>query len=127
MVWKRKKWLREAMIITSAPYSGSARAPSDTAGFHGVTGVSSDKESDFLRAFVNLWNYPGEQQRPRRRINSAVCVAPTNSELFTRVSGRIFYTQLRQVVKNWDLCNSEPAEYREIHVALLTGLLSASG
>lgn len=35
------------------------------------------------------------------------------------------YTQLRQVVKELGIpVNSEPAEYREIHIALLTGLLS---
>ncbi|MGQ7789783.1 hypothetical protein ACULNC_12200 [Shigella flexneri] len=34
------------------------------------------------------------------------------------------YTQLRQVVKELGIpVNSEPAEYREIHIALLTGLL----
>ncbi len=38
------------------------------------------------------------------------------------------YTQLRQVVKELGLpINSEPAEYREIHTALLTGLLSHIG
>lgn len=38
------------------------------------------------------------------------------------------YTQLRQVVKELGIpVNSEPAEYREIHVALLTGLLSHIG
>lgn len=38
------------------------------------------------------------------------------------------YTQLRQVVKELGLpVNSEPAEYREIHTALLTGLLSHIG
>ncbi len=38
------------------------------------------------------------------------------------------YTQLRQVVKELGMpINSEPAEYREIHTALLTGLLSHIG
>lgn len=38
------------------------------------------------------------------------------------------YTQLRRVVKELGIpVNSEPAEYREIHVALLTGLLSHIG
>ncbi len=38
------------------------------------------------------------------------------------------YTQLRQVVKELGIpVNSEPAEYREIHIALLTGLLSHIG
>lgn len=38
------------------------------------------------------------------------------------------YTQLRRVVKELGIpVNSEPAEYREIHIALLTGLLSHIG
>ena len=38
------------------------------------------------------------------------------------------YTQLRQVVKELGIpVNSEQAEYREIHIALLTGLLSHIG
>lgn len=38
------------------------------------------------------------------------------------------YTQLRQVVKELGIpVNSEPADYREIHIALLTGLLSHIG
>ncbi|VEB59177.1 ATP-dependent RNA helicase HrpA [Salmonella enterica subsp. enterica] len=44
------------------------------------------------------------------------------------MSGRISIPQLRQVVKELGIpVNSEPAEYREIHVALLTGLLSHIG
>ncbi len=70
--------VREAMIITSAlsiqdprerPVDKQQASDEKHRRFH-------DKESDFL-AFVNLWNYLGEQQRPCRRINSAVCVAPT--------------------------------------------------
>jgi ATP-dependent helicase HrpA len=86
-----------------------------------------DKESDFL-AFVNLWNYLGEQQKAlssnqfRRQ-----CRVDFLNYLRVR-EWQDIYTQLRQVVKELGLpINSEPAEYREIHTALLTGLLSHIG
>lgn len=86
-----------------------------------------DKESDFL-AFVNLWNYLGEQQKAlssnqfRRQ-----CRVDFLNYLRVR-EWQDIYTQLRPVVKELGLpINSEPAEYREIHTALLTGLLSHIG
>ena len=86
-----------------------------------------DKESDFL-AFVNLWNYLGEQQKAlssnqfRRQ-----CRVDFLNYLRVR-EWQDIYTQLRQVVKELGIpVNSEPAEYREIHIALLTGLLSHIG
>jgi deoxyribose-phosphate aldolase len=78
-----------------------------------------DKESDFL-AFVNLWNYLGEQQKAlssnqfRRQ-----CRVDFLNYLRVR-EWQDIYTQLRQVVKELGIpVNSEPAEYREIHIALL--------
>ncbi len=86
-----------------------------------------DKESDFL-AFVNLWNYLGEQQKALSS-NQFRRLCRTDYLNYLRVrEWQDIYTQLRQVVKELGIpVNSEPAEYREIHVALLTGLLSHIG
>jgi ATP-dependent helicase HrpA len=77
---------------------------------------------------VNLWNYLGEQQKAlssnqfRRQ-----CRVDFLNYLRVR-EWQDIYTQLRQVVKELGIpVNSEPAEYREIHIALLTGLLSHIG
>lgn len=86
-----------------------------------------DKESDFL-AYVNLWNYLGEQQKAlsanqfRRQ-----CKQDYLNYLRVR-EWQDIYTQLRQVVKEQRLpINSEPADFRGLHCALLTGLLSHIG
>ncbi|HCV77104.1 MAG TPA: hypothetical protein DGS68_10275, partial [Pseudomonas sp.] len=83
----------------------------------------ADKESDFI-AFVNLWNYLQEQQKAlsgnafRRQ-----CKVDYLNYLRVR-EWQDIYTQLRQVVRELGMpVNSEPAPYREIHTALLTGLL----
>ncbi|WP_313160141.1 ATP-dependent RNA helicase HrpA, partial [Mixta calida] len=87
----------------------------------------ADKESDFI-AFVNLWNYLQEQQKAlsgnafRRQ-----CKVDYLNYLRVR-EWQDIYTQLRQVVRELGMpVNSEPAPYREIHTALLTGLLSHIG
>ena len=87
----------------------------------------ADKESDFL-AFVNLWNYLQEQQKAlsgnqfRRQ-----CKSDYLNYLRVR-EWQDIYTQLRQVVRELGMpLNSEPAPYREVHCALLTGLLSHIG
>ncbi|MBA2814404.1 ATP-dependent RNA helicase HrpA [Candidatus Pantoea persica] len=87
----------------------------------------ADKESDFL-AFVNLWNYLGEQQKAlsgnqfRRQ-----CKSDYLNYLRVR-EWQDIYTQLRQVVRELGIpVNSEPAGFREVHCALLTGLLSHIG
>ena len=77
---------------------------------------------------TSAWNYLGEQQKAlssnqfRRQ-----CRVDFLNYLRVR-EWQDIYTQLRQVVKELGLpVNSEPAEYREIHTALLTGLLSHIG
>lgn len=86
-----------------------------------------DKESDFL-AWVNLWNYLMEQQKALsgnqfRRL----CRADYLNWLRVR-EWQDIYTQLRQVVKELGIpVNSEPGDYRSVHCALLTGLLSHIG
>jgi ATP-dependent helicase HrpA len=120
--------VREAMIITSAlsiqdprerPMDKQQASDEKHRRFH-------DKESDFLA--VNLWNYLGEQQKAlssnqfRRQ-----CRVDFLNYLRVR-EWQDIYTQLRQVVKELGMpVNSEPAEYREIHIALLTGCCRISG
>ncbi|MBV5095824.1 ATP-dependent RNA helicase HrpA [Tenebrionicola larvae] len=121
--------VREAMIITAAlsiqdprerPQDKQQASDEKHRRFH-------DKESDFF-AWVNLWNYLQEQQKVlsgnqfRRQ-----CRADFLNWLRVR-EWQDVYTQLRQVVKELGIpVNSEPADYRAVHCALLTGLLSHIG
>lgn len=76
---------------------------------------------------MNLWNYLGEQQKRSPRTSSAVSAGWISSIICAYASGRIS-TPSCAVVKELGIpVNSEPAEYREIHIALLTGLLSHIG
>ncbi|NJD85916.1 ATP-dependent RNA helicase HrpA [Candidatus Erwinia dacicola] len=87
----------------------------------------ADKESDFI-AFVNMWNYLQEQQKA---LSSSQFRRQCKTEYLNYLCVREWqdiYTQLRQVVRKLGLpVNSAPAEMREIHTALLTGLLSHIG
>lgn len=87
----------------------------------------SDKDSDFI-AFVNLWHYLAEQQKALSSSQfRRLCKTDYLNYLRVR-EWQDVYTQLRQVVKELGLpVNSTPAEYREIHTALLSGLLSHIG
>ncbi|MGL5539479.1 MAG: ATP-dependent RNA helicase HrpA, partial [Aeromonas veronii] len=86
-----------------------------------------DKDSDFF-AFVNLWNYLKEQQdllgsNPFRRM----CQKEFLSYLRVREWQDIHF-QLRQTVKELGFkANHEPADFKTVHCALLTGLLSHIG
>lgn len=86
-----------------------------------------DKESDFI-AFVNLWYYIQEQQK----------ILSTNQ--FRKLCQKEFlnylrirewqdiYQQIRQTIKQLAMpINSQSADYRAIHTALLSGLLSHVG
>ena len=86
-----------------------------------------DKESDFL-AYVNLWNYIGEQQKALSA-NSFRRQCKLDYLNYLRIrEWQDIYTQLRQVVKEQRLpVNSTPADFRGLHCALLTGLLSQIG
>ncbi|ERK17505.1 ATP-dependent helicase HrpA [Pantoea sp. AS-PWVM4] len=131
MVLEAQKFgcVREAMIITAAlsiqdprerPVEKQQASDEKHRRF-------ADKESDFL-AFVNLWNYLQEQQKAlsgnqfRRQ-----CKSDYLNYLRVR-EWQDIYTQLRQVVREQGMpVNSEPALYREVHCAMLTGLLSHIG
>ncbi|WP_206194039.1 ATP-dependent RNA helicase HrpA [Serratia microhaemolytica] len=86
-----------------------------------------DKESDFI-TLVNLWEFLQQQQK----LHSAsqfrrLCRSDYLNYLRVR-EWQDIYTQLRQVVKELGIpVNSEASDYRSIHTALLTGLLSHIG
>ncbi|MGW6928515.1 ATP-dependent RNA helicase HrpA [Lentzea sp. NPDC054927] len=86
-----------------------------------------DKESDFV-TFLNLWQYLKEQQKElsgnqfRKR-----CKAEFLNYLRVR-EWQDIYLQLRQVAKQIGMhLNEQPGEPRNIHIALLSGLLSHIG
>lgn len=87
----------------------------------------ADKESDFL-SFVNLWNYLQEQQKALSSSQfRRLCKTDYLNYLRVR-EWQDIYTQLRQVVRELRIpVNSEPADFRGVHTALLTGLLSHIG
>ncbi|MFY3762671.1 DUF3418 domain-containing protein, partial [Escherichia coli] len=87
----------------------------------------ADKDSDFL-AFVNLWDYLQEQQKANSSSQfRRLCRNDFLNYLRVR-EWQDIYTQLRQVVKELGLpINSTPSDYRSVHTALLTGLLSHVG
>lgn len=86
-----------------------------------------DKESDF-QTLVNLWNYLQEQQKALS-LNQFRRLCRTEYLNYLRVrEWQDIYTQLRQVVKGLGIpVNSVPGDYREVHCALLSGLLSHIG
>ncbi|WP_425482135.1 ATP-dependent RNA helicase HrpA [Budvicia diplopodorum] len=87
----------------------------------------SDKDSDFI-AFVNLWNYLKEQQT---ELTSGQFRKLCKTDFLNYLRVREWqdvYTQLRQVVKELGFAvNSIPADFRSIHIGLLSGLLSHIG
>lgn len=87
----------------------------------------ADKDSDFL-AYVNLWDWLKEQQKEHSSSQfRRLCRNDFLNYLRVR-EWQDIYTQLRQVVKELGLpINSEPSDYRSVHTALLTGLLSHIG
>ncbi|OCG26585.1 ATP-dependent RNA helicase HrpA [Gilliamella sp. wkB108] len=87
----------------------------------------ADKESDFI-SLINLWNYIKEQQNTLsgnqfRRL----CQKEFLNYLRIR-EWQDVYTQIRQTIKQLAFpINSQVADYRSLHVALLSGLLSHVG
>ncbi|MFS8102759.1 ATP-dependent RNA helicase HrpA [Lentzea alba] len=86
-----------------------------------------DQESDFV-TFLNLWAYLKEQQKElsgnqfRKR-----CKAEFLNYLRVR-EWQDIYLQLRQVAKQLGMhLNEQPGDPRNIHIALLSGLLSHIG
>lgn len=121
--------VREAMIITAALSIQDPRErPADRQQASDEKHRRfADNESDFL-AWIRLWDYVQTQQKEltgnqfRRQ-----CKQDYLNYLRIR-EWQDIYTQLRQVVRELGLpVNSQPAPYREIHCALLSGLLSHIG
>ncbi|MGL6116472.1 ATP-dependent RNA helicase HrpA [Plesiomonas sp.] len=121
--------LREVMIIVAAlsiqdprerPQEKQQASDEKHRRFH-------DKDSDFL-AFVNLWDYLRDQQKA---LSSNVFRRQCKSDFLNYLRIREWqdiYTQLRQVVREQGLSiNEEPADFRSVHLALLTGMLSHIG
>lgn len=121
--------VREAMIITSALSIQDPRErPMDRQQASDEKHRRfADKESDFL-AYVNLWNYLQEQQKA---LSSNQFRKQCKSDYLNYLRIREWqdiYTQLRQTVKELGFAiNSLPADYRSLHSALLSGLLSHIG
>lgn len=87
----------------------------------------ADKKSDFL-AFLNLWNYIQEQQKALGKNQfRRLCQKDFLNYLRIR-EWQDIYHQIRLTVREMGLpINAEPAEYPQIHTALLSGLLSHIG
>ncbi|CAK9885013.1 MAG: hypothetical protein XXXJIFNMEKO3_01405 [Candidatus Erwinia impunctatus] len=87
----------------------------------------ADKESDFI-SLVNLWDYLQAQQKA---LGSSAFRRLCKTEFLNYLRIREWqeiYTQLRQVIREQRIpLNSEPADFRGLHTALLTGLLSHIG
>ncbi|MCX8727325.1 ATP-dependent RNA helicase HrpA [Gilliamella sp. B2838] len=87
----------------------------------------TDKQSDFI-SFINLWHYIEEQQNQLsgnqfRRL----CQKEYLNYLRIR-EWQDVYTQIRQTIKQLTFpINSQPADYRSVHLALISGLLSHIG
>ncbi|MDU8923848.1 ATP-dependent RNA helicase HrpA [Pasteurellaceae bacterium LIM206] len=87
----------------------------------------ADKKSDFL-AFLNLWNYLQEQQKALSKNQfRRLCQKEFLNYLRIR-EWQDIYHQIRLSVREMGLpINASPAEYQQIHTALLSGLLSHIG
>ena len=86
-----------------------------------------DKDSDFL-SLVNLWQYIQEQQKS---LSANQFRRLCNKEYLNYLRLREWqdlHLQVRQVVKEFGFkANHEPANYQNVHIALLSGLLSHIG
>ncbi|WP_354624375.1 ATP-dependent RNA helicase HrpA [Psychromonas sp. MME2] len=86
-----------------------------------------DKDSDYI-AFVNLWNYLNEQ-RSELSSNQFRNMCQKEFLAYMRVrEWQDIYTQIKQVSDELGIkINSQPANFDDIHQALLAGLLSHIG
>ncbi|UDN38052.1 ATP-dependent RNA helicase HrpA [Proteus vulgaris] len=86
-----------------------------------------DKDSDFL-SFLNMWDYLKTQQKELSHSQFRKLCRQEFLNFMRVREWQDVYTQLRQVVKELGFpVNSEPADFRSVHVALLSGLLSHVG
>ncbi|UEA17685.1 ATP-dependent RNA helicase HrpA [Pasteurella canis] len=87
----------------------------------------ADKKSDFL-SFLNLWQFIQTQQKELSKNQfRRLCQKDYLNYLRIR-EWQDIYHQIRLTVREMGLpINSQPAEYSQIHTALLSGLLSHIG
>lgn len=87
----------------------------------------SDKDSDFL-GFVNLWN-SYEEQRQSLSQNQLRNYCKKNFLSYMRMrEWRDVHRQLHLSIRQMNMHeNADPADYRAVHTALLSGLLSQIG
>ncbi|OAT39034.1 ATP-dependent RNA helicase HrpA, partial [Proteus myxofaciens] len=86
-----------------------------------------DKDSDFL-SFLNLWDYLKTQQKELSHSQFRKMCRQEFLNFMRLREWQDVYTQLRQVIKELGFAiNSEPADFRSVHVSLLSGLLSHIG
>lgn len=87
----------------------------------------ADKQSDFI-SYINLWNYiKTQQQELSGNQFRRLCQKEFLNYLRIR-EWQDVYTQIRQTIKQLAFpINSQFADYRSLHVALLCGLLSHVG
>ncbi|WP_238009809.1 ATP-dependent RNA helicase HrpA [Dactylosporangium sp. AC04546] len=126
---ERNGCVREVMVITAAlsiqdprerPADKQAQAQQLHARF-------ADKDSDFV-GYLNLWNYLQEKQQELSSNQfRKLCRAEFLNYLRVR-EWQDIYSQLRSVLRTMDVTpNEEPAAPLQIHVSLLSGLLSHVG
>ncbi|WP_156723494.1 ATP-dependent RNA helicase HrpA [Streptomyces apocyni] len=121
--------VREVMVIAAAlsiqdprerPSEKQAQADQQHARF-------KDETSDFL-AYLNLWRYVREQQKERGSSSfRRMCKAEYLNFLRIR-EWQDIYSQLRTVAKQMGIhLNEDDAAEQQIHISLLSGLLSHIG
>ncbi|STR39494.1 ATP-dependent helicase hrpA [Klebsiella michiganensis] len=121
--------VREAMIITSALSIQDPRErPMDKQQASDEKHRASTTKSPTSWRSSTCGTTWASSKKRSPRTSSAASAGSIFSTTCACAEWQDIYTQLRQVVKELGLpVNSEPAEYREIHTALLTGLLSHIG
>ncbi|WP_017624779.1 ATP-dependent RNA helicase HrpA [Nocardiopsis chromatogenes] len=126
---EKRGCVREVMIIAAAL---SIQDPRERPAEHQQAAQEqharfADKDSDFL-AFLNLWKYLKEQQRALSG-NQFRKLCRTEFLNYLRVrEWQDIYSQLKQVVKGMGVTlNSSDPDPRQVHTALLSGLLSHVG
>ncbi len=125
----RNGCVREVMVIASALSIQDPRErPSDKQqAADEQHGRFTDPDSDFV-AYLNLWQYLREQQKERSS-NQFRRMCRNEFLNYLRVrEWQDIYTQLRQVAKTLGVhVNEQPADPRNVHISLLSGLLSHIG
>ena len=76
---------------------------------------------------MNLWNYLKEQQKCYLTRNCANSVVRSSLTICGSANGRMCIPSCAVVKEQGIPVNSEPADYKSVHLSLLSGLLSHVG